>query len=336
MSFRTNGCCVGFVAFLIVGFALGASKRDAAISSIDDCFRTDPKGKRCTPTRLQNDGNILLSLYKSGDRSALPPLIRLGTLSIGLRALDAFYTEVILAGTNDFLSALSLTMTNETRQDFLLVGTACGRQNLSPEQFHRIRDNLSAVPQRSPTFHLAEECRRSLEGANVSLVATYFPPKTFTGGAGDFVVQWYGSSLYLLDEKPLWPASPDKTVYRFTWLRSFRELVSITLTNLPDGSGRIRTQVLKRSAWSPQSKSTGVAAADVIRIEALIETAAYWQMTTEGGSSGCDGAEWILEGNRHGLYHIVSRWDARKTPLGRAALALIQLSGYTAPDDEVY
>lgn len=336
MSSGTKVCCVALFLFVVLGIALGASRKQTAISNIDDCFRSDLKGKRCTPTRLQSDGNALLSLYRSGDRSVLSPLIRLGTLSIGLRALDGFYTEVILADTDDFLGALSLTMTNETRHDFLLVGTACGRQSLSPGQFHTIRDNLAAVPQSSPKFHLVEECRRSLEAANVSLVVAYFPPKTFTGRAADFVVQWYGSALYLLDEKPLWAASPDKTVYRFTWLRSFHELVSITLTVLPDGSGQIQTQVLKRGAWNPQSRSTNVAAADVLRIEALIKTAEFWQMTTEGGSSGCDGAEWMLEGNRHGVYHIVSRWDARKTPLGRAALALIQSSGYPAPDDEVY
>jgi len=185
-------------------------------------------------------------------------------------------------------------------------------------------------------FHLAKECRRSLEAANVRLIATYFPPATFTGEAADFVVRWYGSSLYLLGERPLWPAKRDRTIYRFTWLRSVHDLVSIPLMVLPDGSGQVQTRVLKGTAWSPQSKSISVTAADVSRIETLIDTAEFWEMTTEGGSSGCDGAEWILEGNRRGLYHVVSRWNARKTPLGKAALALIELSGYKAPDAEIY
>jgi hypothetical protein len=336
MSFVTKLYYVALFVFSTVGVASSFSKKDAAVRNIDDCFRTDLKGRGCTPTRLQDEGDTLLSLYKLGDRSVLPPLIRLGALSIGLRPLDGFYTAAILADTNDFLAALYRTMTSESRQNFLLVGTACGRQNLSSEQFHKIRDKLSAVAQRSLTFHLAEECRRSLESANVSLVAKYFPPKTFTGGAADFVVQWYASALYLLDERPLWPPSPDKTVYRFTWLRSFHDLVSIAFTVFPDGSGQIRTRVLKRDAWNPQSKLTDVTAADVSRVEALIATAEFWQMTTEGGSSGCDGAEWILEGTQRGLYHIVSRWDARKTPFGKAALALVQLAGYKVPDAELY
>ena len=66
MSFGTRVCCVALFVFVILGIALGASKKQAAISSIGDCFRSDLKGKRCTPTRLQSDGNALLSLYKSG------------------------------------------------------------------------------------------------------------------------------------------------------------------------------------------------------------------------------------------------------------------------------
>jgi len=120
MSFGTKVCCVALLSFLIAGTAVAASERDAAVRSIDDCFRTDLKGKRCTPAGLEYDGKALLSLYKSGDRSVLPPLIRLGTLNIGLRALDGFYTETILADTNDFLTALSVTMTNEPHQNSFL------------------------------------------------------------------------------------------------------------------------------------------------------------------------------------------------------------------------
>ena len=57
-------------------------------------------------------------------------------------------------------------------------------------------------------------------------------------------------------------------------------------------------------------------------------------MTTEGGPRGCDGAEWVLEGVLGSQYHIVTRWDAKRTVFGKALLEMLRLSNYKT--DEIY
>ena len=53
------------------------------------------------------------------------------------------------------------------------------------------------------------------------------------------MVQWYSSVLYGLEEKPLWPPNPKQVTYRFAWMRSFHDQVSITIDIQPKGDGQL-------------------------------------------------------------------------------------------------
>ena len=189
----------------------------------------------------------------------------------------------------------------------------------------------------SASFTLAQQCRKDLEDTNATLIFTYFPPNTFHGRAGDFMVHWYSSVLYGLEEKPLWPPNPKQVTYRFAWMRSFHDQVSITMDVQPKGDGQLRLHIYHRVPQHLESSTQTLNKEQVGRVVSLIEEANFWKMTTEGkGPQGMDGAEWVLEGVQDGQYHIVTRWDASGTPFGKALLELLQLSNYNPPKNEIY
>jgi hypothetical protein len=39
-----------------------------------------------------------------------------------------------------------------------------------------------------------------------------------------------------------------------------------------------------------------------------LDEAQFWELDAEGGTMVCDGTTWVLEGMRHGHYHVVTRW----------------------------
>ena len=151
------------------------------------------------------------------------------------------------------------------------------------------------------------------------------------------MVHWYSSVLYALGEKPLWPPVPKKVTYRFVWMRSFHDQVSITIEVQPEGNGQLRLQIYKRVPQQLESTTQPLSKEQVGRVASLIEGANFWKMTTQGEEpQGTDGAEWVLEGVQGGQYHIVTRWDASGTALGKALLELLRLSNYNPPKNEIY
>jgi hypothetical protein len=217
-----------------------------------------------------------------------------------------------------------------------VVGSACDCPGIALGKFDEVRKMLRNVQQESTLYGLAQQCLEDLEVTNATLIFTFFPPNTFQAIAGDFTVQWYSSVLYGLGEKPLWPADPKQMTYRFLWIRSFHDPVSISMYVEPEGSGQLRLQVFRPVPRQLESRTQPLTKEQVEKALALINGASFWKMTTEGGSHGLDGAEWVLEGVEGGQYHIVTRWDASSTDFGKALLDLLQLSGYNPPKSEIY
>jgi hypothetical protein len=305
---------------------------------IVSCYATDLRGKGCAIPSLLNDGKVLLTLYRAGDKSILGPLIQADALRIGLNLNGKLLAHAILDDTDGFLSALSSTQNAKNAwQNTTAVGSACDCPGISLYEFHAVREKLESVPIRSEFSGLAQRCRRDLESAHATMIYTYFPPKTFSSGSGDSMVQWYSSVLYGLGEKPLWPADPNQITYRFVWMRSFHDQVSITMSVQPDGDGLLRLQIYKSISQQLESRMLSLSKDQVREVIALINDANFWKMTTDdNGPQGSDGAEWVLEGVHDGQYHIVTRWDARETAFGKALLKLLQLSNYNPPQNEIY
>lgn len=333
-------CALLFVGALQIA-ANSQTKRSDAENRIASCYATDRKG--CTPQTLQSDGAFLIRSYRAGDKSVLPSLMRVNAMSVGLRSLDSrFFAKAMLDDVGGFLSALSSTQdSKDAWRNSEAIGSACDCPGVDIRDFEAARRKLSSVKHETALFPLAQRCRKDLEDANATLILTYFPPNTFGSRfgprAGDFTVKWYSSVLYGLEDKPLWPPDAKHVTYRFIWMRSFHDQVSITMTVQPEGDAQLGFKVYRRIPGQLESRTQLLNKEQVQKVLALIEQANFWNLTTEGdGPQGNDGAEWVLEGVRNGQYHIVTRWDAKDTPFGRALLELLRLSNYNPPTNQIY
>ena len=288
--------CVVLLLLPLRTLATGQRNKENAEKRIVSCYATDLSGKGCTPQSLQRDGTVLLSSYRGGDTSVLTSLMRVSALSVGLRSLDSkFFAQAMLDDLDGFLSALSSTQdAKDAWRNSEVIGSACDCPGIDLREFNAVRGKLKNVRHESASFALAQRCRRDLEDANATLIFTYFPPNTFQSRAGDFMVQWYSSVLYGLEEKPLWPADPKQVTYRFVWMRSFHDQVSITMEVQPEGDGQLRLQIYRRVPQQLESRTQSLSKQQVRGVLALVEEASFWKMTTEGGPQGLDGAEWVL------------------------------------------
>lgn len=72
--------------------------------------------------------------------------------------------------------------------------------------------------------------------------AKYFPERAFhkEKDPDDFVSKWYTGQLTVLDEPSIWlQKDSGKTIYRFTWLRTFHEPISIRVEIGKDFKSRL-------------------------------------------------------------------------------------------------
>ena len=319
--------------------AIAQSDLTRAEKRITTCYAVGLSGKGCNLKLLLRDGNRVVSAYRAGDTSLLSSAIMADTLRVGVNGLDSeSYAHAMLEDLDAFFAALSPTQnTKDPWQSFYAVGTVCDLGGITLRRFKTLQEKLGSVPKDSPNYDLAQKCRKDLETSNATQIFTYFPPKTFQSGAGDFVVQWYSSVLYELNEKPLWPPDPAQTTYRFLWMRSFHDQVTITMTVQPDGQGQLRLNVYQRLKQQLQSSTQPLTKEQVSEVLALIQKATFWTMTTRSEDlGGNDGAEWVLEGVQGGQYHLVTRWSAGGTAFGQALMELLRLSNYNPPANEIY
>jgi hypothetical protein len=299
-------------------------RRDKALRGIEACLK-----RNWVPSRecknLNEDVETLVAIYREGDKTVLPTLLR-------FTYLTGFYGEALTSDPDGFLTAVSHL--SEKDQRAVVAGIAGQTFGLTRAQFDAVRATLMEVPDSSPNYQIARACLKTLEAENASFLINYFPPQTFSSRAGDFEVHWFAGELYALGEQPVWPPpSGGERTYRITVLPSFFPPESVTLTVTPDGTGQIDFRTLDpRShglvadgphATSPQQFADFLTALN--RIE-------FWQLPTELPPDPhhilVDGTYWILEGAQDGGYHIILRTCPGKTPFGEAAQKLFDLAGH--------
>jgi len=306
-----------------------ATRRDAALSKVDACLKRNERSSHDCK-KLNENIEVLVEVYRSGDKSVLPTLLK-------FTYLTEFYDEALLGDPVAFLETVSALPEESQRQ--VAVGVAGGVFTPLPKvQFVALRTALTNIPKSSPVAPTAQQVLKELETNNASLFVTYFPPQTFTTRSAPLQTFWYSRDLYALGEQPLWPpASSPMSTYRFTRLGAFNGPESVTLTVLPDGAGNARIKKLKDGKLEDHSKS--VTAEDIAKFSREVTEADYWHMPTELASGGLDGAYWILEGVQDNEYHIVVRWcpgmeshDQQTLAFANAARMLYEFSGYKRPN----
>jgi hypothetical protein len=306
------------------------TKRDKALAGIKACLhRNEVSSRECK--HLNQEVQTLVEVYRGGDKSVLPTLLR-------FTYLTDFYDEALLSDPDGFLSAMAhLPAKDQQAVAAGLAGESTFRLFHQIDRFKAIRELLAKVPDGSPTKGVAEVSLKIVESTNASLFVNYFPPKTFTSPAADFQIAWYSRDMYQLGETPLWPPNADnEKTYRFTYLAAFSGPKAITLRVLSDGSAELKMTVLDESHDRMKSDQTSIVPQDqVSEFLKRLDRVRFWEMVTESPHRGFDGAEWIMESVQDGRYHIAVRWcpnvydkNPQDAAFADAAQFLFQLAGH--------
>jgi hypothetical protein len=155
----------------------------------------------------------------------------------------------------------------------------------------------------------------------------------------------YSKHLKALREPSLLELSqkdPHAEVYRFLWLRSFHNTVSIRVVVHPSGSGRINARMLSRRGPEPggfrRYSTSWLRKSLTQQWLAAFEGAHFWdQPTLLPEAQKPDGAQWIFEGVRDGKYHVIDRWSPAPGDPDRAiGIPALKLARFRIRPAEVY
>ena len=164
----------------------------------------------------------------------------------------------------------------------------------------------------------------------------YFPSGTFSASTE----KWYGGRLCAMREEPL-ARSPADEAYRFLWLRSFHHPVSVRIEASSGTSALIAVELDgadgHEAGTAEVRAERSLSEQEWTTLMAAIGPATFWDMPTQNPTGfGEDGAQWIIEGYRHGRYHVVARWSPRSGPIRSAGEAFLHAAHLSFPADEMY
>lgn len=294
------------------------ARRDKAQKQILACLRHDEvPGRLCK--NLNNNVAILVDIYRGGDKSVLPTLLR-------FTYLTEFYDEALIADPEAFLTTVSHLP--EKDRMAVLEGIAGWYGVATRQRFEAVRTTLMGVPDSSPNHQLAQDSLLTFDTRNASFLVNYFPPDTLTDPSGSFKTGWFSSVLYALQEKALWPPSPENDrTYRVTAYPAFTFPRSVTLTVLPDGAGQVRFRETDASRYHLSVDTAHrITAQQATDFTDSLDRIQFWQMPTNAEQLGLDGAEFVLEGVKDGRYHVVIRWCPGNTPFGKVVRDLFHFA----------
>jgi hypothetical protein len=187
----------------------------------------------------------------------------------------------------------------------------------------------------------------------------YFPPGALdeTPQSSHFKEQWYTNQLHALKEPSLWELSKTQRTqtYRFLWLRSFHQPISVRLEISHDGTGVLTTKATSgRGGYKPgnlvTNKTRALTKEQATWFLDRIEEVGFWSLPVyekphkgvgpNGESTvevNLDGAQWILEGIKDGQYHVADRWSPENGPVRTLGIImLIDLANLKLLYEEVY
>jgi hypothetical protein len=143
----------------------------------------------------------------------------------------------------------------------------------------------------------------------------------------------YLAELCAMGEPSLTVQGPE--TYRFLWMRHMHNPVAVRLTragndvavttiesDLRDPATKRRHEfIVEGSAWTA--------------LRAHLDAADFWNLAGDPGEDerGLDGADWIVEGRRGGIYHSVIRWNPPAGPFRQVCDDFIRISGLSFPTE---
>jgi hypothetical protein len=171
----------------------------------------------------------------------------------------------------------------------------------------------------------------------------YFPSDS--SSITPFEQKWYSKQLLALNE-PIIFCSDSIEVYRFTWLRTFHNPISIRIQKsdnkyflilkMTNGAGGYEPGILIKNEEKEISES------DWNQFKEKLNDLHFFKLITHGKYFDnkdiipIDGAEWILEARIPDKYKVTTRWCPKDNNYSECCLFLLNLSGLIINKDEIY
>jgi hypothetical protein len=155
---------------------------------------------------------------------------------------------------------------------------------------------------------------------------------------------WYGPHLAAAGETNLCATKDESVeVYRFTWLRSFHPPVVVRAERTDMAIRLYAKQLSGAGGYDPGSlQDTRETALDPTQWQELIELVdgtGFWLESTPETDSrppGLDGAQWIFEGVRRGMYRAIDRWSPDEhSPIRQLGVLLLKQAEMLPADADV-
>jgi hypothetical protein len=168
----------------------------------------------------------------------------------------------------------------------------------------------------------------------------FFPRGIFSKSNSDFdqfARHWYSESLMRMGEPSLsCDPTNDTETYRFLWLRTFAHPISVRISRNLHNVSIEAFELSGAGGYDPGHVSKHISkvvpASDWDRLEAALGRLNFWDLPTETSPTeiGADGAEWIIEGQRSGTYHVLDRWSPQGA-YKNLGLLFLDIAGFSLP-----
>ena len=171
----------------------------------------------------------------------------------------------------------------------------------------------------------------------------YFPAGAFQSAPGgdESTQRWYVGQLRAMNEPPLPQLQADET-YRFLWLRSFHDPVSVRI-QASHGRATLVAVELERDDRGKVGSvkrrlERALTESEWRALTAALGDAEFWDAPTVDPDATlvADGAVWTFEGYRSGVYHAVTRWNPQWGAFRTLGEAFLHAAHLSFPADEVY
>lgn len=173
----------------------------------------------------------------------------------------------------------------------------------------------------------------------------FFPSEIFSKRNSDldqFERHWYSESLTRAGEPSLsCGSSDDTTIYRFLWLRTFSQPISVRISLRANDVLIEAFKLSGAGGYDPGTVSTRikkiVTTSEGDALKTALDQVGFWNLPTKSSAddTGLDGAQWIIEGQRNGTYHVTDRWSP-KGPYRELGLLFLQIAAISVPEAEIY
>lgn len=169
----------------------------------------------------------------------------------------------------------------------------------------------------------------------------YFPDTAFHRDydGGQFVRNWYSKQLTALGERSLFNnKDPDKSYYRFLWLRTFDNPASVRIEKPKDGDAVLYFKMADGAGGYDPGKlvKNSERVLNPKEFEAFLVLFEAITVCTDSPDEivGNDGSQWIFEHHNGRKYCAADKWSPSEGPHYELGIYLLNLAGFEETEDQ--